>query len=175
MPADQFLSRLGQAEARDSARMVAQANGRPGANKANGSRPGANQAGNLQRSARQHVQQQHMQVDHAVRRQQREIGVVQTRMMPADQRPGWSIEPSARNKRLLGREPAQDSYLSPQAQRIQRMLASTGGAKTNPFYASETSKFNASQPHARRNQESSIAFGTPSPEEQARYLEYMMS
>ena len=66
-------------------------------------------------------------------------------------------------------------YQTPQGQRIQRMLASTGGAKTNPFYASETSKFNASQPHARRGQESSIAFGTPSPEEQARYLEYMMS
>ena len=56
------------------------------------------------------------------------------------------------------------------------MLESTGGlTMSNPFFAAETTKFNAAQPQARRGFESTIAFGTPSPEEQQRYMEYLLS
>lgn len=93
----------------------------------------------------------------------------------AEPQPAWAAVASTRRNQLMGGSVPPPQWQSPQEQRIKRMLASTGGAATNAFYAAETSKFNASQPHARRGQESSIAFGTPSPEEQRAYLSYLAS
>jgi hypothetical protein len=149
MQGDGFLARLGQAEQRDTHRA----------------------------QARQHVVLQQRQVAHAVRQKEREVGVVQTALSrPQSVRQAAWMAPD-RSQALLGSAPMQCTqwHVSPQEQRIKRQLASTGGARTNAFYASETSKFNASQPNARRGQESSIVFGDPSPEEQQAYFEYLIS
>ena len=95
---------------------------------------------------------------------------------PSRSPPGWTAAQTKRNTVVLGKGyVTPQTWQSPQAKRIQRMLASTGGATHNPFYASETSKFNSSQPNARRGHESHVIIGEPSPEENARYLEYLLS
>ena len=125
------------------------------------------------------MQQQQTQVAHSMRQRQREAGMVQTTLTPplhsAQRELGWT-KPE-RNHTLLGggKSTSPPQARSPDELRIQRMLASTGGARHKAFYASETSKFNSAQPQARRGQESSIAIGVPSPEEQAAYDEYLAS
>ena len=159
--ADAFLSRLGQAEERDTHRVDAMA--------AKGIRVHSSQRG--QPPPRMNAQQQQLQVAHAVRQQQRQNGVVQTNPLPQRQAPARL----GGGQHVLGADVPAQTYLTPQAARIQKMLESGGGAQHSAFFASETSKFNSGQPNARRGQESSIVFGTPSPQEQARYLEHLMT
>lgn len=157
-----FMTRLGEAETRDAHRIQV------------GRRQPVTTSQRMPAAGQLYHQQQQRQVAHTVQRALRESGTVFTSSsMPTAQLPAWTSP--ERNAVLLGSDVPAQAYTSPQAHRIQRMLKSTGGATHSAFYASETSKFNSSQPMARRGQESSIVFGTPSPEEQARYLDYLVS
>jgi hypothetical protein len=166
---DGFLARLGQAESRDTAR--------------------AQQSRMIQHQQQRFIPPTHAQLlhdlDDGLRTPRRTLAdkklLVQERSPPSPPKPpsqpSWADANVLRNVSLLGSKATRvpTTWQSPQETRIRRMLASTGGAAHNPFYASETSKFNSAQPQARRGQESSIVFGTPSVEENRRYLEYMMS
>ena len=145
-----FLERLDQAEARDSHLLAAHFPNAIG-----------------QRS-------QQLQVAHAVRRQQRQNGMVATSPVRSVAKPlGW--ESPGRNANLMGSEHEPKPHLTPEGKRIERMLASSGGAASWAFYASETSKFNSSQPMARRGQDSCVVLGAPSPVEQANYMHYLLT
>jgi hypothetical protein len=91
--------------------------------------------------------------------------------------PGWAMSADRRNTKLIGTKIQPSTWESPHQDRIRRMLASAGGSHHHAFFASETNKYNSAQPNARRNQhdQSSILIGDPSPQEKSTYVNWMFS
>ena len=92
--------------------------------------------------------------------------------------PGWTLAPSQRNMHLLGRSAAQPSseQSSRQAQRSYRHLLQAY-TLDNVAPGRRPAGLILDAPHwsqARRLQESSIAFGDPTPSERDRYLRHLM-